>query len=311
MFIYHSLERRQQWPSPVTTAIGEWAIHFRFLGVNPTVPYDLIASMLLCLAFVALIGGCVFVARNKMCRTVGLYTVFVASIFFFLAFAIRAGISNSSNPTKSSFIVESLFLVFGQLCVFDAWMERMVDELLDFQDDNKKIDLRGPDTLKGLREVFQKHIETKISLITRVIVVPLCIILYFVGYLTIPDPSVGFQTVSKNVARGAASFLIIVMLCTMQLVTLKTACFEQPPWLPFLILYGISLLIWLPAAYAFCLVAAADTSSFIREKTFFNLSFGLAHILAIAGLIFMHRQKPIWDYRGEHAPVSEEEKEAA
>jgi hypothetical protein len=42
----HQQHPRQQWDTPmggVASPMGAYAIHARFLGVNPTVPHDLIA----------------------------------------------------------------------------------------------------------------------------------------------------------------------------------------------------------------------------------------------------------------------------
>lgn len=281
----------------MASAIGAYAVHSRFLGVNPTVPHDLIASMLFCLVFAGLAGGCVFLGRNPLLRTISMYTLFAASCFLFLAFAIRAGISNSSSPKKSSYIAESLFLVFAQFSILDVWMMRMRDELIDFYDASYNLDLRGPKDWKSVLNAFKKHAETRCVLVTRTIIVPLCVILYIVGYATLPNPEDGVQAGRRGATREVASFTVFIVLCTMQAVSLKHACFQQPPWIPYTILFGIALLLWLPAIYAFCLLAVAlDSSSFVRSKTFFYVGFGFAHALAIGILIAMHRQKRMWEY---------------
>ncbi|WAQ86036.1 hypothetical protein PtA15_6A666 [Puccinia triticina] len=129
------------------------------------------------------------------------------------------------------------------------------------------------------------------------IIVPLCVILYIVGYATLPNPEDGVQAGRRGATREVASFTVFIVLCTMQAVSLKHACFQQPPWIPYTILFGIALLLWLPAIYAFCLLAVAlDSSSFVRSKTFFYVGFGFAHALAIGILIAMHRQKRMWEY---------------
>ncbi|KAA1097711.1 hypothetical protein PGT21_017735 [Puccinia graminis f. sp. tritici] len=313
MSSHHVLERRQQWDTPMggmTSAIGTYAIHSRFLGVNPTVPHDLIASMLFCLIFAGLIGGCVFLGRNPFLRTISMYTLFLASLFLFLAFAIRAGISNSSDPKKSSFIAESLFLIFAQFCILDVWMMRMRDELIDYYDDSYRLDLRGPASLKAIMNSVKKSAETRCVLVTRVVIIPLCVILYIVGYSTLPDPDDPAIVGRHGSTREVASFMVFIVLCTMQAMTLKHACFNLPPWLPYLIFFGMALLLWLPAIYAFCLLAVApDSSSFVRSKTFFYVSFGFAQAVAIGGLIAMHRQKRIWEYEVGQESAPEEGKE--
>ncbi|KAH9472152.1 hypothetical protein Pst134EA_002777 [Puccinia striiformis f. sp. tritici] len=309
---HHLLDRRQQWETPMggmASAIGSYAIHSRFLGVNPTVPHDLIASMLFCLVFAGLIGGIIFLGySNTLLRTIQMYTLFAASLFLFLGFAIRAGISNSSIPKKSSFIVESLFFVFGQFCILDAWMMRMRDEMVDFLDHSHRLDLRGPDGWKSILKSVKANPETKCVLTTRILILPLCGILYIVGYASLPNPEDGLQTGRHGATREIASFLVFIAICAMQAISVKRACFNLVPWLPYTILFGISLLLWLPALYAFGLLAVAlDTSSFVTSKTFFYVSFGFAQAVAIGGLVVMHRQKRIWEYKvgQESAPEGE------
>ncbi|KAI9610191.1 hypothetical protein H4Q26_007191 [Puccinia striiformis f. sp. tritici PST-130] len=244
---HHLLDRRQQWETPMggmASAIGSYAIHSRFLGVNPTVPHDLIASMLFCLVFAGLIGGIIFLGySNTLLRTIQMYTLFAASLFLFLGFAIRAGISNSSIPKKSSFIVESLFFVFGQFCILDAWMMRMRDEMVDFLDHSHRLDLRGPDGWKSILKSVKANPETKCVLTTRILILPLCGILYIVGYASLPNPEDG-----QTGRHGAHEMHLVFSLC-----------------------------------------------------------FGFAQAVAIGGLVVMHRQKRIWEYKvgQESAPEGE------
>ncbi|KNZ61019.1 hypothetical protein VP01_1463g3 [Puccinia sorghi] len=285
-------------------------------------------SMLFCLVFAGLIGGCVFLGRTPAFRAIPLYTLFVASLFLFLAFAIRAGIANSSDPPKSSFVAQSLFLVFAQLCVLDAWMARIRDEYIDFLDDSNRVDLRGPAGWKSLLNMLKEHAETRWVMMTRLLIWPLCLTLYMVGYATLPSPEDGLQTDRHGATREVASFLLFIVIATMQALSLKHACFELPPWLPFTILFAISLLLWLPALCeylsptldrspnpapqnadgvfsfplclspdAFCLLAVVpDDASFVKAKTFFYVGYGFGHAVAIGGLLALHRYSRVWEY---------------
>ncbi|POW19054.1 hypothetical protein PSHT_05112 [Puccinia striiformis] len=341
---HHLLDRRQQWETPMggmASAIGSYAIHSRFLGVNPTVPHDLIASMLFCLVFAGLIGGIIFLGySNTLLRTIQMYTLFAASLFLFLGFAIRAGISNSSIPKKSSFIVESLFFVFGQFCILDAWMMRMRDEMVDFLDHSHRLDLRGPDGWKSILKSVKANPETKCVLTTRILILPLCGILYIVGYASLPNPEDGLQTGR----HGAHEFLGVhsdlcdasyfgqarlLQPCT--LVTLYDSLWDFT-----LTLVTRPICIWSSRCgkqvkstitqdmdkkkyedinspiYFLSLrftkqKKALDTSSFVTSKTFFYVSFGFAQAVAIGGLVVMHRQKRIWEYKvgQESAPEGE------
>lgn len=309
------LTRRQQWPTlanGVGSPIGDYAIHVRFLGVNPTVPNDLIVSMLFCLVFAGLVGVGIFLGRNPAYRNMPMYTLFATSILFFLAFAIRAGISNSSNPSRSSFIVECLFLVFGQLAILDTWTTRTTDEIVDWLEHKGKLDLRGEADWKSQLRKMCHDPASRWALLTRIIIIPLCVILYIVGYATVPDPVYGAQSGSNNATRAIASFLVIIALCTMEAIHLNHACFESPPWIPCAILFAIGIMLWVPALYALCLLATApDTSSLVRSKTFFYVGFGGVHAIVIAGLILMNRQKRVWEYQAGQEPPPEEGKEEA
>jgi len=304
---------RQQWDSPPTPSrLAQYAIHVRFLGVNPTVPHDLIASMLFCLVFAGLMGGAGFLGRTPAFRSIPLYTLALASLFLFLAFAIRAGIANASDPRKSSFVAQSLFFVFAQLCVLDAWMARIRDEYIDFLDDTNRVDLRGPAGWKSVLNSCKKHSETRWVMVTRGVIWPLCLTLYMVGYATLPSPDEGLQTDRHGATRQVASFLLFIVLTTMQAMSLKHACFALPPWLPFTILFAISLLLWLPALYAFCLLAVVpDDAAFVKAKTFFYVGYGFAHAAAIGGLLALHRRSRRWKYpvAQDDPPIPDEPKE--
>lgn len=53
-------------------------------------------------------------------RSFGTYTLALASFSLFLGFSIRAGIANSAVPSRTSFIIECIALVLGQLFVVSS-----------------------------------------------------------------------------------------------------------------------------------------------------------------------------------------------
>ncbi|MBW0499217.1 hypothetical protein O181_038932 [Austropuccinia psidii MF-1] len=295
----HSLDRRQQaFPSGGGAAVQAWALRARVLGLDPAMPNDLIASMLFSILFAVLAGACVFAGRARPYRTLSMYTLFAASVLLFLAFAIRAGIANSTLPTRTSFIVECLFLVLAQLCILDVWIMRSRDELIDFLEFDKKIELRGDakfrDSIRGA--LFNS--ETRFAFVARLIILPLCLLLYLIGYITLPDLATELPNTHSSRLRGTASFLTLFLLAMMNVTMIGSACLEKPHWIPQVILFGTAAMLWLPALYAFCLIAiTVDSSSIVQSTAFFYAGFGFAHAVAIMTLIAMNRMKRLWVYR--------------
>ncbi|CAH7667844.1 hypothetical protein BY996DRAFT_4576423 [Phakopsora pachyrhizi] len=300
---FHPFDRRQLVSSygggdgTILSGMLDYTIHARILGLNPTMPNDLIASMLFAIFFGILVGGCVYVGIDKRYRNFSVFTLFGASVFSFLGFAIRAGISNSIRPSRLSFIAECIFFIIAQILLLDTWVMRSRDELIDFLEYKLKIDLSGKkarDSIAGM--IFNS--ETRFAFFSRLVLLPICLILYVAGYFMIPDPANGIPSDSSSRLRGVSSFLLVFLLTTMNFVMILSACVNLPPWIPQVVLFGTSAMLWIPALYSFCLVAVViDSSPVVRSKTFFYFGFGVGHGLAIIALLSMTRVEKIWSYR--------------
>lgn len=161
--------------------LDSWSKRVRVLGLNPTMPNDLIAcvflielvinilhfffpfiffvfknwslhfhthththllyksSMLFSIVFLGLLLGCGVVCRQRAYRSTSIYILSVGTLLTFLGFAIRAGISTSQNPTRLSFVFESMFLIIGEICIVSwSWLFNLLVFLL--ASENQSID---------------------------------------------------------------------------------------------------------------------------------------------------------------------------
>ncbi|KAG0147593.1 hypothetical protein CROQUDRAFT_655978 [Cronartium quercuum f. sp. fusiforme G11] len=275
-----------------------WALEERILGLYPAIPNDLIASMLFSIVFLALLGGCYFVWRLRPYRSLSIYILAVACLVTFLGFAVRAGISNTLVPTRASFMVECMLFIIGQLCTLDAWAMRTRDELVNGLAEREGVDLQAQPTPRSWLLAAKHSWESRIALFSRLLILPLSFLLYLIGYAMTPGPADEHFDGSEGLkVRGAASFLPLVILAIMSLVLVMKACLYTQAWLPVLLYFFASIMLWLPALYAFCLVSiAVDTSSLVISKTFFYTAFGFAQAVCIIILLFLTRRPANWVY---------------
>ncbi|KAH9816876.1 hypothetical protein DFH28DRAFT_964815 [Melampsora americana] len=293
---YHS--RRQAIPPP-NSSKATWVIHERVLGLYPTMPNDLIASMLFSIVFLGLLVGCFVVWRHRPYRSLSIYILATGSFTTFLGFAIRAGISTNPDPSRASFMVECMMFIIGQLCFLDVWVMRTRDEIVDGIAEREGVDLQAHESPRTWLLAAKHSWDTRLALASRLLVLPLCLLLYLIGFAILPGPNNENHDNQESLKiRGGASFLPLSILAVMDIVLVMKACFYSQAWLPIVLLFVASIMLWIPAIYSFCLVTiTTDTSTLVRSKTLFHAGFGFTQAVGIMIILFLTRRPALWAYR--------------
>ncbi|GAA5859671.1 hypothetical protein JCM8547_006186 [Rhodosporidiobolus lusitaniae] len=241
---------------------GNQRIHAHLLGGNYVDHSDLAPSAVLCVVFCLAIGGVGW--RYWQSRVKTLF-VFIASFLATgLAFAVHAAIANTSpvNVNRSTVIAEQILFVLGQLLL-------IAGSILY--------------TRRFLTRVTLVHWPSTFLYFSAAILVT-SFILACVAFSRAPTPVNSFYpSLQYSQLRIAAVVLpfILVTLNALLLPFAKMVALELPG-LELGLLLLASWFLWVPAFYAFCVVAiTADSSPLVCSQVFFYLSFGLFTLLSV------------------------------
>ncbi|EGG07106.1 uncharacterized protein MELLADRAFT_106149 [Melampsora larici-populina 98AG31] len=235
-----------------------------------------------CAIFLGLLAGCFVVWRHRPYRSLSIYILATGCFTTFLGFAVRAGISTNPDPSRVSFMVECMLFVIGQLCFLDVWVMRTRDELVDGVSEHEGVDLQAHESPRTWLLAAKHDWDTRLALASRLLIIPLCLLLYLVGYAILPGPQdVRFNSqeslkvrANEHSALGGASFLPLSILAIMDIVLVMKACLYSPAWLPTLLLFVASIMLWIPALW-----------------------FGFTQAVCIMILLFLTRRPALWAYR--------------
>ncbi|GAA5834851.1 hypothetical protein JCM11251_002042 [Rhodosporidiobolus azoricus] len=269
---------------------GNTRVHAHLLNGNWVDKADLAPSAILCVAFFLALLGIGW--RYKQYRVNALWAFIAAFLSSGVAFAIRAGIANTSprNLTRSPVAAEQILLVLGQLLL-----------LLGAVLYTRAFMLRA--TLVHWPNTF---------LYASLTIIIVSFILSCVAFSRLPDPPNSyFPDLQYTQMRIASAILPFILLCLVVLLLPFAKLFA--PFLPGLELWLLVLtawFLWVPAFYSFCVVTiTSDSSDLVCSNLFFYLSFGLFPFLSLIPLLSL--PMPRWGFTlqagdllpGGHAPL--------
>ncbi|BGO96572.1 hypothetical protein NBRC10513v2_000510 [Rhodotorula toruloides] len=244
---------------------GYRGIHAHLIGGNWADKTDVAPSAVLCLvSFLALAG---VGWRYREVRVNYLFVFVAALVFLALAFAIHAGLANTSpsnRPVSATSTSDAFF--------YTAFLLFLIGHILF--------------TRVFLNRASLVHWPNTLLYIALV----LLIIATILFYASLSRAQTGASAIPprqySQMRIASASFELIVTILYALLLPLAKLVAPELPGLELGLLTLAAWFLFVPAFYLFCIAAiTADSSPLVCSQTFFYLSFSLFPFLALAILI--------------------------